>query len=306
MRARPWTAAPYALEHAVALASMLDADPEALHAELSSMPGEDGLTRDGTGAAIGGGTHHVVAVDGDDVGARAAVWRLPDAPAGWFASDFRVRPPETGALDAVVRAQRAWLGAVGATTLRTAVDDGDRALLEGLVEAGFSVEAHVVLGRRELGPENPLSHALRIAPAEDAPEVRAGLHALWGRTLVDNPGHIDPLPSLDSWSAEVFDDPGFRPEWLLEARDGDRLVGATWATAAGDGHAYIEYTCVERDARRRGVARALKAELAARLRAGGVRTVETEWAVENGPIARINRDEGFVVVGGHRRLALSI
>jgi len=62
--------------------------------------------------------------------------------------------------------------------------------------------------------------------------------------------------TIDSWAAMTVDREGFRPEDMLVASDGDRVVGGAFLLEA-EGSVWVDKFAVHRDYRRRGIARAM-------------------------------------------------
>lgn len=95
---------------------------------------------------------------------------------------------------------------------------------------------------------------IRTLADEDLPAA----HALWSRT-----DHLGPVPD-----AEVAQLRAFEPDLVLAAHDADGLVGVVLGSFDGR-RGWINRLAVDDRARRRGVARALVAELERRLEARG-------------------------------------
>ena len=109
---------------------------------------------------------------------------------------------------------------------------------------------------------------IRTLADEDLPAAQA----LWSRT-----DHLGPVPD-----AEVAQLRTFEPDLVLAAHDADGLVGV--ALGSFDGRrGWINRLAVDDRARRRGVARALAAELERRLEARGCVQVNLLVLEDNRP-----------------------
>ena len=104
----------------------------------------------------------------------------------------------------------------------------------------------------------------------------------------------EPLPTFETWQATRSGDPGFLPGLTFLALTDGRLVGAIQLYDNGDESAFIGMTAVHPDARRRGIARRLKVELARRAREQGLRAIETYNDGTNERIRGLNESIGYV------------
>ncbi len=104
----------------------------------------------------------------------------------------------------------------------------------------------------------------------------------------------EPTPTFEAWVSQSSGDAGFLPELSLLALDGDHLVGSIAVYDNGDETAFIGMTAVHRDARRRGLARTLKIDLARRARTAGIRRIETFNDGTNEGIRGLNESLGYV------------
>jgi GNAT superfamily N-acetyltransferase len=97
---------------------------------------------------------------------------------------------------------------------------------------------------------------------------------------------------LDSWRL-WFIKPGlYRDRFWLARRDG-RLLGFSLLTFPKRAPVMTDFTAVARDARGRGIARALKCETLVQAIDLGVASVRTENDFENAPILHLNEDFGY-------------
>ena len=115
------------------------------------------------------------------------------------------------------------------------------------------------------------------------------------------------VPLQDEYTDQPFDDwvqsyrdenPDFLPDTLVVARDGDRWLGMSqiWASQASDDIYYTGFTGVRREARRQGLATALKVASISGLPAappGGPGPFVRTQNEENNPMLQINLRLGF-------------
>lgn len=125
----------------------------------------------------------------------------------------------------------------------------------------------------------------------------------WQRKVYDTDWELsqdipttDPLTRqpYDVWCRNVYDSPGFKPESLWVALDGDRWVGMSqlWHSQATGDKLYQGITGVARSHRRRGIAIALKLKTIEFAREHGAKIIETDNE-ENNPMYQINLILGF-------------
>jgi GNAT superfamily N-acetyltransferase len=104
----------------------------------------------------------------------------------------------------------------------------------------------------------------------------------------------EPLPTFPTWQAAGPRDPGYLPGLTLLALDGERLVGGIQLYDNAEDVAFIGMISVHPDARRRGIARLLKLELARRAQEAGLRAIETYNDGTNERIRGLNESLGYV------------
>lgn len=90
-------------------------------------------------------------------------------------------------------------------------------------------------------------------------------------------------------------DPRSAPLWVARERGASRVLGFV-ATRRRRADLDIEALAVTRDARRRGIGRALLRTVVTHARRGPFRTVSLHVWAGNGPALRMYEDEGFVIV----------
>ncbi len=110
---------------------------------------------------------------------------------------------------------------------------------------------------------------------------------------------LEPTPSFAAWQAQTSGDPGFLPDLSLIALREDVVVGAIQMYDNGEGTAFIGMTAVDPDARRQGIARALKVELAARAVRTGWRRLETYNDGSNERMRGLNAELGYTYLPVH-------
>ena len=158
--------------------------------------------------------------------------------------------------------------------------DAYQALFERLTERGISISTWSEL----LGE----------------PDAERQLHRLMNVTQRDVPGQDEPTDQgFDDWVQSYSDEnPDFLPDTLVVARDGDRWLGMSqiWASQASDDIYYTGFTGVRREARRQGLATALKVASISGLPAaspGSPGPFVRAQNEENNPMLQINLRLGF-------------
>jgi GNAT superfamily N-acetyltransferase len=108
------------------------------------------------------------------------------------------------------------------------------------------------------------------------------------------------IPPFELWREMLIERPGFRPEYLVLAADGDRVVGTTYMyPVAGDPTTlYTDYTGVLREYRGRQIALALKVEALEHARRLGAIIVRTNNDSDNAAMLAVNRRLGCEPVPG--------
>ena len=202
--------------------------------------------------------------------------------------------------------------AMHAQVMRTATENGfPRVLMSAQDAQPGSVEAAQTWGGHEDGYHH--EQTLDLTTLSDT-QVNAWCEpaTAYGVTLHGVSG-VDELEMLYPFCRDRFDEaPDMgdeseplskelflvfaKPERMLVARRGAEVVGFTsFAMRLGSPPAAnIEFTGVHPDHRGHGIALALKAEHARRMRDDGVAVVYTQNMDENGPILAVNTRMGFV------------
>jgi len=108
------------------------------------------------------------------------------------------------------------------------------------------------------------------------------------------------LFGVEKWSAGMFWNELAAGHYYRVARDGDRLLGYGGLALGPPGEAWIQNLAVRRDAQRRGVGRALLAELLAEAARHDSRRVLLEVAVDNVAAQKLYAGVGFEAIGVRR------
>jgi GNAT superfamily N-acetyltransferase len=104
----------------------------------------------------------------------------------------------------------------------------------------------------------------------------------------------EPNPSFEAWHATGIEDPGFVADLSLIAVEAGHVIGAIQMYDNADSTLFIGMTSVHPDARRRGIARLLKVEMAGRAKAAGWRLIETYNDGSNERIRTLNESLGYL------------
>jgi GNAT superfamily N-acetyltransferase len=149
----------------------------------------------------------------------------------------------------VDRARRAGFDRIGQS-----VDDRRVEVASTLLALGYTARRTFWIFRlehptRPQEPEPPRGIVLRPFRDEDDPPIFSMFEACFAEL-----GDRVPL-SIDGWRAAIVGRPGFAPDDLMVAAQGERIVGGAFFIDSGE--VWVEDLAVHRDYRRRGIARAL-------------------------------------------------
>jgi GNAT superfamily N-acetyltransferase len=186
----------------------------------------------------------------------------------------------------------------GTTQVTSRVIAGDQRSLEfagrrGLEIAGTQQIAVLQLDAGGRVPAAAPPEGISIVPIAKRPDLHRALYEHLVAVLPEVPSWGEtPVPTWETWQA-MIEEPSYRRELSLVALDGERIVGQVDVDDDGDGRAFITMLTVARDARRRGLARGLKLELARRASEAGWRVLVTINDGTNEPIRRLNEDLGY-------------
>jgi GNAT superfamily N-acetyltransferase len=124
------------------------------------------------------------------------------------------------------------------------------------------------------------------------------LYELYKATFQDLPGYESTgFMPMATWRHLVVENPRARPDWVIIAADGDRLVGVTTLIDRED-HVYTNHTLVDREYRGRKIAVALKLLSIWAAKAHGASSMRTGNDSLNGPMLAVNRKLGYVPLTG--------
>ena len=244
----------------------------------------------------------LVTLDGVDVGAGGSGWGVLSAEAKTAFLDVWVLPTARGRGIGAALADRCVAFALehGMGYGRSAALEGDEAAVRFAARYGLEVVGAGQVGYLALTAADASGHTTRPAGVEivsfaERPGVERAVYELDVLVQPEIPTlATEPTPSFEAWRAQVPGDPGFQPDLsVLALRDG-RIIGAIEVFDNGEGTAFIGMTAVHPDARRRGIARALKRELARRALAAGWRRLETFNDGTNDRMRALNIDLGYV------------
>ena len=239
-------------------------------------------------------------------------YRFPNTAEGKFYVNVVVLPASRnrGTGSALLSEAERFVAAQGGNRLEGDVQDTDAASLAFMEKRGYKVERHGYDSTLELRgrDENCFAHALDAVEAagirfftladRDTPALRRALYELYGRTMVDIPGYeARSFMAYETWSQFLVGGKGFRPDWVIIAADGDRLVGVTQAIDCQD-HIYTNHTLVDQAFRGRGIARALKVLAIRAAIRHGAPSMRTGNDSLNGPMLALNRKLGYKPLAG--------
>jgi len=252
--------------------------------------------------AIAARVHHelLASIEGQDVGAAVVAWGEISIESktifidAWVLATHRRLGVGTRLVDRCMAFARD-AGMVTARTYVLEVDDGSVAFA---TRYGMVVTGGGQLGWLDLTEAHrmPVSapEGIEITTWAERPDLEREVFDLFALVRPEVPTlALEPEPSFEAWHRELANDPGFAPGLsVLALRDG-RVVGSLIIFDNDEGNAFIGMTAVHPDARRQGIARALKTELAARAVQGGFRRIETYNDGTNERMRGLNLDLGY-------------
>jgi GNAT superfamily N-acetyltransferase len=290
----------------IAISAIDTADDRALHRWLAVRNQVDPrpLTPAAFRAELTAATEHlelIATLDGADVGAAEGGWGAIAQESkttflvGWVVPGARRHGVGSALIDRLV----AFAMGHGMTTGRSVALDGDEGALRFAARYGLEQVGRGQDGRLDLTPTHATSSAvppaaIMIASFAERPDLEASVYHLDVLVAPEIPTlALEPTPSFAAWQAQTSGDPGFLPELSLIALRGDVVVGAIQMYDNGEGAAFIGMTAVHPDARRQGIARALKVELAARAVRAGWHRLETFNDGSNERMRGLNAELGY-------------
>ena len=164
---------------------------------------------------------------------------------------------------------------------------------------GLEIDGGGSLGHLDLdsldGDAGASIDGVSLASLTERPELERGVYELDMLVHPEIPFLAnEPLPSFEAYHTTGLGDAGFVSDLSLVALDGDRVIGAIQLYDNADKTLFIGMTTVHPDARRRGIARLLKVEMARRAKAAGWRRIETYNDGSNDRIRTLNESLGYV------------
>lgn len=238
--------------------------------------------------------------------AYAIAWRAPWTEAGELNHNLVVRPElrGIGIGKALYARLLEWALEVRASRLIEYLRETDEKSIAFAERRGYVKERHAFESVLELGSfrfDEKLNASIGEAEQtgisfitlseEPGEENERKLHELYKVTHPDIPGYSGDFPWFEEWRKWSLDQPGFRPEWIHIAKDGDRYVGVVTLLHNEQTQAmYHDYTGVLPEYRGRRIALALKLLGIRSALASGAPYLKTHNDSMNGPMLRINRD----------------
>jgi mycothiol synthase len=187
----------------------------------------------------------------------------------------------------------------GMERLTTVVVAGDDESVRFCERRGLEIDGGGSLGHLDLDSRDDTTPApiagVTLTSLADSPDLERAVYDLDMLVHPEIPFLAnEPLPSFEAWHTSGLGDAGFVPDLSLLALDAGKLIGAIQMYDNADRTLFIGMTTVHPDARGRGVARLLKAEMARRAKGAGWRHVETYNDRTNDRIRALNEILGYV------------
>jgi GNAT superfamily N-acetyltransferase len=238
--------------------------------------------------------------DDTDVGAAIAGWGAIAEESGNAYLDVWVLPDARRAGIGSRLAERLVAFALrhGMRNGRGSAVEGDAAAIRFAARFGLEPVGAGQVGRLDLTAVHatPLDAPpdVEITSFAEHPELDRAVYELNSLVQPEIPSlAIEPRPSFDAWRRQVTGDPMFLADLSLLALRHGRLIGVIQLYDNGERTAFIGMTAVHPDARRQGIARALKAEVAARAARSGWQRIETFNDGTNDAMRTLNLDLGY-------------
>ena len=134
---------------------------------------------------------------------------------------------------------------------------------------------------------------ITLASIAERPDLERAVYDLESTTLPEVPSLADiPPPSWEDWSTHLTATV-YQRDLSLVALEGDVVVGSIQVDDDGEGDAFIVMLSVAPAMRRRGIARALKQELARRAAAAGWKHLVTQNDGTNDAVRGLNEQLGY-------------
>jgi GNAT superfamily N-acetyltransferase len=264
------------------------------------------LTLAGFRAELVAATVHLellAASDGVDVAAGGCAWGTISAESGTVFLEAWVTPGvrRCGIGSLLMDRCVAFAREHGMVIGRATAVDGDAGALAfadhyGLKPVGWGQLGHLHLTPTHVAQQTaPRPDGVQITSLADRPDLDRAVYDLDALVQPEVPTlALEPTPSFPAWRAGTVDDAGFLAELSLVALRDDHVVGSIVVYDNGDRMAFIGMTAVDPAARRQGIARALKVELAGRAARAGWERIETFNDGTNERMRALNANLGYV------------
>ncbi|WP_195575241.1 GNAT family N-acetyltransferase [Paenibacillus sp. 1001270B_150601_E10] len=287
---------------------------ENLTEEDRKIPSVGSLYRNEDGLLSGHDRERLVIVDSkQQVRGYGISWRAPWTAAGELNQTLVIDPAyrKTGLGTELYATLEEWAVQNAASKLNIVVQDDDVNSIAFATKMGYEMERHTfesVLNlanfNREACPSASCPYDIIALSDLTEPDREEKLYELYRETNVDVPGASGDFFDLHEWKKWTLELPGSKPEYVLIARDGDKMIGvAHLLYHEATQSMYHEYTGVKKEYRGQGIGLALKLrtiELALHHQITYLRTHNDSL---NKPMLRINRDHlGFEAVPGHYKM----
>lgn len=281
-----------------------DADLERLLAVRNAVdprPVQADTWRSELGGAIATSTL-LASFDGRDVGAGRVTWGAIGLANGLAFLDIWVVPDARG----TGIGRRLWSALAdfardsGLQRISVAVVEGDAASQgfaerRGLTPSGGGQLGYLDLAAGHADERASLPDGITLTTLAERPELEPAVYDLDMLVRPEVPAMAGELaPSYEAWQAELTSDEGFLKALSLVALRDAAVVGVVQVYDGGGGSVFIGMTAVAPSARRIGLARALKQELARRAAANGYHRIETYNDGANDRIRGLNESFGYV------------
>lgn len=268
------------------------------------------LTLAGFRAELTAASEHLellATLDGVDVGAAGTGWGAISSESKTVFLDAWVLGPERrrGIGTQLIERCVAFARDAGMSTGRSYALEGDEGAVRFAERFGLVVVGGGQMGSLELTPAHAAAttggaDGLEITTLAERPDLERAAYELDVLVQPEIPTlALEPTPSFEAWHTQTAGDPGFVPELSVIALRDDRVVGSILIFDNAEGVAFIGMTAVHPDARRQGIARALKAELAARAARTGWRRLETYNDGTNERMRGLNIELGYTYQPRH-------
>lgn len=244
--------------------------------------------------------------------------RVPWANAGKFGCWVIVDPDyqHQGIGGELAKHVEGWALARGATLLETMIRDHLPKALEFAQRRGYEIDRHIFESTLDMATfdesrfagvvEATEATGIRFFTMADEPgeATERKLYELNKRTAFDIPGwDQEKYPPFEQWHKWALEGPDLRPDCIIMAAAGDRVVGVTDMKPVKEtGAMWTHYTGVDPEFRGRNIALALKLLAVETSRRYGAPYMRTNNDSKNVPMLTVNRKMGYVPCPGEYRM----